>query len=141
VQFREPRELVDLDRELQRALNAQGWGVGTYFNVQFLTHDRTTLLACAPFVVTEEAEALHTADEGYRTVTTTRARRAAQRIGQWQTFGEDAEASESSPGRVQWNLGARAYQVFVGDRMIFETPDKVQAREAAERGQAPTAAA
>ena len=50
VQFREPRELVDLDRELQRALNAQGWGVGTYFNVQFLTHDRTTLLASLEMV-------------------------------------------------------------------------------------------
>ena len=84
VRFREPRDQVDLDKELQKVLNAQGWGVGTYFHVQFLNHERTAVLASAEFMVSEVREGLHTRDvESYQPVTKMIFMRKLEQIGEW----------------------------------------------------------
>ena len=84
VMFREPREQVDLDKELPRLLHAQGWGVGTYFHVQFVSHDRATLLASGEFVVTEVREGLHTSEANpYQPVTKSVFTRRAEQLGDW----------------------------------------------------------
>ena len=84
VRFREPREKVDLGNELPKVIHAQGWGIGTYFHVQFIDHDRTTLIASAEFLVTEVKEGLHTSEANpYQPVTKTIFMRKFEQIGQW----------------------------------------------------------
>jgi len=84
VKFRQPREQVDLGKELQKILHHQGWGCGTIFNVQFINHDRTKLLACARFVVTEEIEATNISEVSqYQTMTKTVITRQAEQIEDW----------------------------------------------------------
>lgn len=84
VRIREAREKVDLDSEIKKVLHAQGWTVGTYFNIQFISHDRTELLAQAEYVVTQDAERLSTNDENpFNPVTKTMHVRNAERIGKW----------------------------------------------------------
>ena len=84
VRFREPREKVDLGNELPKVIHAQGWGIGTYFNVQFIDHDRTTLIASAEFLVTEVREGLHTSEANpYQPVSKTIFMRKFEQIGQW----------------------------------------------------------
>ena len=84
VRFREPREQIDLDKELQKVVNNQGWGVGTYFHVQFINHERTEVLASAEFLVTEVREGLHTRDaESYQPVTKMIFMRKFEQIGEW----------------------------------------------------------
>lgn len=88
IRLREPREQVDLDKELPRILSAQGWDVGTYFHIQFVSHDRTTLLASGQFVVTEVREALHTSEANpYQPITKSVFTRAAEQVGDWWTPG------------------------------------------------------
>jgi hypothetical protein len=108
VIFREPREKVDLDVELPRTLNSQGWGVGTYFNVQFISHDRTILLASAEFVVTEVREGLHTNEANpYQPITKMIASRKFEQIGDWWpkpcglfvTEKEEAKEAEEKPSK------------------------------------------
>mgnify|MGYP001582823498 CR=1 FL=1 len=84
VKFYQPREKVNLDQELPRILASQGWGCGTYFNVQFLNHEKTKLLACARFVVSEESESVRTSSaDPYKPVTKTVFSRKADQIGDW----------------------------------------------------------
>lgn len=84
VKFCQPFDKVDLSKELPRILNVQGWGCGTYFNVQFLNHEKTKLLASGRFVVTEEAEAVQTNDANpYQPLTKTVCTRSAQQLGEW----------------------------------------------------------
>ena len=84
IKFYQPREQVDLNKELPRILHAQGWGCGTYFNVQFLNHEKTKLLACGRFVVSEELESLQTNDANpYQPMTRTVFSRMAEQIGDW----------------------------------------------------------
>jgi hypothetical protein len=84
VMFYQPREKVNLDQELPRILATQGWGCGTYFNVQFLNHEKTKLLACARFVVSEESESVRTSSaDPYQPVTKTVFSRKADQIGDW----------------------------------------------------------
>ena len=83
IKFHQPRELVDLEKELPRILHAQGWGVGTFFHVQFISHDKTKLLACAKFVVSEEVESVQTSDNQYSPMTKTVFSRKAEQIGDW----------------------------------------------------------
>ena len=83
IKFSQPRDQVDLSKELPRILHAQGWGCGTYFNVQFLNHEKTKLLACARFVVTEEVETLQTSDNQYQPMTKTVFSRRAEQISDW----------------------------------------------------------
>ncbi len=96
VKFHQPREMVNLDQELPRILASQGWGCGTYFNVQFLNHEKTKLLACARFVVSEESESVLTSsDDPYRSVTKTVFSRKADQIGDW--WKTDKAPAESPP--------------------------------------------
>ena len=92
VRFREPRELVDLEKELPRILHTQGWNCGTYFNVQFLNHEKTKLLVCGRFVVTEEVESVQTSDSNpYQPMTKTVFSRRAEQIGEWWTPPEQRD--------------------------------------------------
>jgi hypothetical protein len=114
VMIREPRENVDLDTVLARILNTQGWGIGTYFNVQFISHDRTKLLACAKFVVTEETESLQTSDlNNYQTMTKAVARRKfAQLDPEWVADPMAADV----PGPFQAKPGGMT--LYPGDEPI-----------------------
>lgn len=60
VVFREPKEKINLDEELPKILRYQGWGCGTYFNVQFI--DSGELLSCARFVVSFEKNEMVTVE-------------------------------------------------------------------------------
>lgn len=96
VRFYQPREKVDLDQELPRILAAQGWGCGTYFNVQFLNHEKTKLIACARFVVSEESESVRTiSTDPYQPVTKTVFSRKADQIGDW--WPPETVGAESPP--------------------------------------------
>lgn len=84
IKFSQPRDQIDLTKELPRILHAQGWGCGTYFNVQFLNHEKTKLLSCGRFVVSEEIESLQTSDANhYQPMTRTVFSRVAMQIGDW----------------------------------------------------------
>ena len=84
IKFYQPRDQIDLNKELPRILHTQGWGCGTYFNVQFLNHEKTKLLSCGRFVVSEEVETLQTNDANpYQPMTRTVFSRRAEQIGEW----------------------------------------------------------
>ncbi len=104
VRFREPREKLDLDKELKRVLQTQGWGVGTYFNVQFISHDRTELLSQGEFIVIKDAESLQTNnDDQYSPKTQTAHIRVAEQIGEFREFGKglsDLEGKQVEGDRV-----------------------------------------
>ena len=102
IKFYHPREQIDLNKELPRILHAQGWGCGTLFNIMFLNHEKTKLLACGRFVVTEEVETLHTNDANpYQPMTRTVFSRRAEQIGDWWTANVQAEKTyEAAPSSV-----------------------------------------
>lgn len=84
IKFNQPREQIDLHKELPRILHAQGWGCGTLFNIMFLNHEKTKLLACGRFVVSEEVETIQTNDANpYQPMTKTVFSRVAMQIGDW----------------------------------------------------------
>lgn len=84
IRFNVPMEQVNLDSELLRIMNNNGWRLGTYFDVQFLNHDETKLMACGRFVVSEEIETLQTNDANpYQPMTKTVFSRVAVQIGEW----------------------------------------------------------
>jgi hypothetical protein len=84
IKFNQPREQIDLNKELPRILHAQGWGCGTLFNIMFLNHEKTKLLACGRFVVSEEVETIQTNDANpYQPMTRTVFSRGAMQIGDW----------------------------------------------------------
>jgi len=98
VQFREDRENVDLERELPRILNAQGWGIGTYFNVQFISHDRTRLLSAAMFVVIQVTEGLVTNEANpYQPTTRAVFTRVASQMTPFKTFVPAVEVESAEP--------------------------------------------
>lgn len=99
IQFREPREHVDLDKKLPQILSAQGWGVGTYFDVQFISHDRTTLLACGRFIVVSVNEGLHTSEANpYQPITKSVFTRRAEQVGDWWLPADQAARAEQKTG-------------------------------------------
>lgn len=127
VKFREPRDQIDLEIELPKILHSQGWDCGTYFHVQFVSHDKKKLLSSATFVVSEIDETLHTnEDNPYSPVTKTVFHRKAQQIGDWWNSGEVKAAI------VRWNPGKKVHQVIENDKVIYESPDKQQAVKVAE---------
>lgn len=99
IRFREPKESVDLDKEIPKILHGQGWGCGTYFNVQFLSHDRSELLAFAQYVVTEEKESLHTSDNQFQPMTKTVYGRKATIVGQW--WPQESEPRRGRPRKTE----------------------------------------
>jgi len=136
VRFREPRENINLDIELPKILHTQGWGCGTYFNVQFISHDRTKLLAAARYVVTEETDRISTStDNPYQPITKTAYTRKAEQISDWFITqpGEAAqdEAALDVPediGGIEmkhfWNPGKKMHQAKIGDNVVYESKDK-----------------
>ncbi len=136
IKFREPRDQVDLDVELPRILHAQGWGCGTYFHVQFLSYDRTKLLASANFVVSEEVEKLYTSEANpYQPITKTVFSRKAEIIGNWWTCSLEGETvnvvADGSKPVVKWNPGLKVHQVKLGDKVIYSSKDKDEALKVA----------
>jgi hypothetical protein len=84
VQFHEPQAETKLDVQIPRILYGQGWEVGTYFNVQFVNHERTKLLSSALFVVIEESESLHVnEDNPDQSIAKTIFSRKAERVSDW----------------------------------------------------------
>lgn len=84
IKFHQPREKMDVDKEIERVLHNQGWSCGTFFNVQFVNHEKTKLLACARFVVSEESEQLQRSDANpYQPMSKTVFNRRAAQIGEW----------------------------------------------------------
>ena len=135
IKFRNLREQVDLDIELPKILHAQGWGCGTYFHIQFLSHDRTKLLSSANYVVTNEIEELHTNEANpYQPVTKTLISRKASIIGDWQYFYEDLEGEKvkTDGAKIVWNPGKKLHQLKLGDEVIYESADKEEVRKVAE---------
>lgn len=137
IKFSQPRDQVNLNIELPRILQTQGWGCGTYFHVQFLNHEKTELLACALFVVTKEVEGIHTSDNQYYPMTKTVYSREAKRVGDWWTAG--LETLEGKPVRVvndgaasvTWNPGRKMHQVKIDGKIVYETHDKEEANKIA----------
>lgn len=84
IKFNQPREQINLAKELPRILHAQGWGCGTLFNIMFLNHEKTKLLSLGRFVVSEEIETIQTNDANpYQPMTKTVFSRVAMQIGDW----------------------------------------------------------
>lgn len=131
VKFRQPREQVKLDVELPKILQGQGWGCGTYFHVQFVSHDKSELLAAGKFVVTEEKEMIETTDDPYRPVTKTVFGRKFAQLGDWWV----AKTTEPKPFETElkasWNPGKKKYEVKQGDAIVFESVDKQEAQDVA----------
>lgn len=134
VKFRQPRDQVKLDVELPKILQAQGWGCGTYFHVQFISHDKTKLFAAGSFVVTEETESVETTDDPYRPVTKTVFNRKFAQIGVWwvaQEIRDAAAADILGEMKAAWNPGKKKYEVKAGDKVVFESSDKQEAADVA----------
>lgn len=139
IHFREPRDQVNLDIELPRILHAQGWGCGTYFHVQFLSHDKSILLASAQFVVSQVSESIHTSEANpYQPVTKTVFGRKVDRIGEWWVceMKKPESQKETDTKTVVWNPGKKMHQVKMGKEVVFESPDKDLANQVAD-GKAP----
>lgn len=131
IRFKEPRDQVDLDIELPKILHSQGWGCGTYFHIQFLSHDKTELLASAKYVVTQENENMHTSDENpYQPVTKMVFNRKAERIGEWDLFGlaalegESVKTVDDGMPKISWNPGKQLHQAKIGDEVVYENNDE-----------------
>lgn len=98
VRFNQPRKKIDLEVELPRILLREGWGCGTYFNVQFLNHEKTKVMACARFVVSEELENTQTNDANpYQPMTKTVFLRHAAQIEDWWVKTEP-KVDDKQPG-------------------------------------------
>lgn len=138
VKFREPKEKVNLDIEIPKILGSQGWGIGINFDIQFISHDRTQLLASGKFIVVSENESLQTANpDGYQPMTKTVLARQAKQIGEWNYFvdstqemkeaTEDVLANVATAKEVKWNPGKKVHQVLQGDEVLYENADKTMA--------------
>ena len=132
VFIREPREAVDLDVEIPKILQVQGWDVGTSFRILFLSHDRQELLAYAEFIVTASTESLETVDTGPASTMTkaVKARRWAQ-IGDWWEAKKETHP-KAEAAAVKWNPGKKAFDVVRGDEVIASFTKDEGGKEAAE---------
>lgn len=119
IKIRQARSLVNLDVELPKILHSQGWSCGTYFHVQFISHDRNKLLSSGEFVVVEELETLHTSDANpYQPMTKTLVSRKAEQIGDWWFPQENKPDGQEM--KVVWNPGKKLFQVKSGDDVLYE---------------------
>lgn len=142
IKYRQPMEQVDLEKELPKILHAQGWGLGTYFHIQFTSHDRTQVICSGTFIVTASAESLQTnEDNPFQTVTKAVYSRKAEQVGEWwfpeglrkhldvawtDELVEPPKDYSPSP-EIKWNPGKKVHQVRVGDEVVFESADKLEA--------------
>lgn len=136
VQFRDAPEMVDLDKEIPKILHGQGWGCGTIFHVQFVSHNRDKLVKMAKFIVTEDTETLSTNEDNvYQPLTRTVNLRKAEMIGDWwpdenaPTVEVEKELVIETPAEpvLKWNPGKQLHQVIQGTRVVFESPEKLHA--------------
>ncbi len=152
VRIREARELVDLSVEIPKIIHYQGWDVGTYFNVQFLNHERNVLIAAGRFVVTEVKETLHTTESPYQPITKTVFGRKYEQLGNWWT-SEAGKVPAPKPSKedgrpratklepeIKWNPGLKKHQVILEGVVIFESEDKEAAVRVKEGELSPDAA-
>jgi len=130
VFIREPREAVDLDVEIPKILQVQGWDVGTSFRILFVSHDRQELLSHAEFIVTASMESIETVDTGPASTMTkaVKARRWAQ-IGDW---WEAKTPAKDEVAAVKWNPGKKAFDVVKGDDVLASFAKDDGGKEAAE---------
>lgn len=129
VIIREPEANVDLESVVRKILNSQGWGLGTYFHVQFVNHERTRLLKSGLFVVTEDDEQYKTSEVSpQQTMSRTVFVRKAMQVGDWLVVAPDKPAE----GIVKWNPGKQAYDVKVGDKVVATDTDKEKAQAIAK---------
>ena len=131
IKFRLPREQVDLDKELPRILHAQGWALGTYFNVQFITHERDKVLSAALYVVSEESEEKVTSDNPYAPMTKTVFNLKAAQVGPgWVApMPNGVEIVESSQPQIVWNPGKKVHEVKIDGVVAYESKIKSQAMQ------------
>ena len=144
IRFREPMDHVNLDTELPKILHSQGWGCGTYFHVQFLSHDKSILLASVQFVVSQVSESIHTSETNpYQPVTKTVFGRKADQVGEWWICEshKTENKKEADTKIVVWNPGKKVHQVKMGEKVIFESTDKELANQVADGKVAVPAAA
>ena len=149
--FRQPISEVNLDTEIPKILKEWGWSLGTYFNVQFIKDDRTKLIASGRFIVTEEVNAVHTANaESYSPNTREITSHKFMQIGDWfypkenkfkidpdkikwveepQVLSGDYDKNAPVKKIVKWNPGKKVFQVKAGDNVVFEHADKVEAEK------------
>ena len=137
VKFREDPESIDLPKVLDNVLKHQGWGVGTHFHVQFVSHDRTELLSFAEFVVTSVKEDLVTNEANpYQPMTRLVASRRCAQVTEWWPSGlKHMEGEEvtvlAGSGTAKWNVGKKAYDVIVDGIVIDTVKDKDEAERLA----------
>lgn len=119
IRFRESEDNVDLEKELPVILMTQGWGCGTYFNVQFVNHDRDELLSSLHYVVTQAREVCVTNDaDPYKPMTKTVTLRKAEQLSRWDKRQE---------ATMRWNVGRGLHEVLVDDKVVYGTKDKSMA--------------
>ena len=124
VIFREPREKIDLPAVLGNVLKTQGWGLGTYFNVQFVDHDRKRLLSMGRFVVSEIEEKLQTSEANpYQPITRGVILHKCVQLGEWWQAKKEREA--------KWNPGKKGYDIFQGGVVVATVKDKERAHAVA----------
>lgn len=149
IKIREPRESTDLAKELPKILHSQGWGIGTFFHVQFINHGRTELLATALFVVSGETEELQTNEANPNQPMTRMVQtRKYDQIGEWWTArglrdleGKIAEVmADVMAMSIKWNVGSRAYDIYRGEERVMEGIATKEEAQAIARGEPAKAA-
>jgi len=138
VRIREAEEKTDLKKILPQILQAQGWGVGTYFNVQFLNHERNKLLKDARFVVTADVQELKTTDNAYTPNTRMIVAYQFEQVSEWRSYHESKKTPEQpvnvphgtssendeKKATIKWNPGKKEHELVVGDDVVFSNADK-----------------
>lgn len=124
VSFREEQEKINLAEELPKILQAQGWGLGTVFTIQYINHERTNLIKLARFVVCAENVFVQTSNpDGPSPMTKTVEARKAVQIEPW------FYTNSSLKRTVKWNIGDKVHEVYEGDKIIFKSKDKEEAEK------------
>ena len=135
IKFREAKEQVDLDKELPRILNHQGWDIGTYFHVQFINFERTHLLSSALFVVIESTEKLVVNDsDPYHTMSKMVSSHKADRVSKWWYSDSGKEERDAEPPpppepKLRYDQSAKEHVVMLGHEELFRNPFKGKCQE------------
>ena len=129
IQIREPQGTTDLDPVLNRVLVAQGWGTGTYFDVQFVDHEAKNVLSHAAFIVKGVAEVLRTNESNpVQPITGVVAVRKFRQVTRWEDLSEGGEKTVIH----HWNPGKQTYEIRLGELVLGEERDKEKAKAMAK---------
>jgi len=137
IKFRTPKELMDLNLELGRAMKSQGWALGTRFTVQFINHEKTNLLSTAEFVVSDREESFITNDDNpYAPTSKDIVTYRAFQVSDWwySELGlEIRNTPEPEPEILALKLGydktTKMHQVRFGTEVRFENQFKGKCQE------------